>query len=263
MDGVIDRLIADYGLGYLKFDYNINGGIGTEVGGVSAGQGLLEHNRAFLNWIDGLFARHPGLVIEACSSGGARLDYATLARHSILSTSDQTNHYRYVPIAAGSPTGLTPEQAAVWVYPQPEFGTEELWLTIVNGLLARPQLSGGMWKLSDEQLDVVAEGIRVYKRFRSIIPQSTPVWPLGLPGWTDDWIAQGLRYGSQLYLAVWRRGGPDTIEFPLTDFDSSSTVEILFPLDAPGHAMWSAEERLQVTLPEPGSARLLRIDTLG
>ena len=84
MDRIIDRLIGDYGLGYLKFDYNINGGIGTEVGGVSAGHGLLDHNRAFLGWIDGLFARHPGLVIEACSSGGGRVDYATLARHSIV-----------------------------------------------------------------------------------------------------------------------------------------------------------------------------------
>lgn len=261
MDSVIDRLISDYGLGYLKFDYNINGGIGTEVGGVSAGEGLLEHNRAFLAWIDGLFDRHPGLVIEACSSGGARIDYATLARHSILSTSDQTNHYRYVPIAAGAPTGLTPEQAAVWVYPQPEFGTEELWLSIVNGMLSRPQLSGGMWKLSDDQLDVVAEGVRVYKQFRAVIPESTPVWPLGLPGWTDDWIAQGLRSGDELYLAVWRRGGLETVEFTVAGFDGSSSIEVLFPVDAPGTVAWTARGALRVALPKTGSARLLRIST--
>ena len=72
LDGIIDRLVTDYGLGYLKFDYNINAGIGTDLNADSAGDGLLSHNRAYLAWIDELFERYPQLVIEACASGGAR-----------------------------------------------------------------------------------------------------------------------------------------------------------------------------------------------
>jgi len=255
MDRIIDRLVGEYGLGYLKFDYNINGGIGTEVGGVSAGEGLLGHNRAFIAWVDGLFKRHPDLVIEACSSGGGRVDYATLARHSILSTSDQTDHFRYVPIAAGAPTALTPEQAAIWVYPQPEFGTEELWLSIVNGLLGRPQLSGGIWKLSDEQMLVLAQGVSAYKQYRHVIPLAIPVWPLGLPAWRDNWIAQGLLHD----LSVWRRGGDDFVDIPLSEFGVGSSIEVLFPVAAPGSAEWRSSHILRVSLPEVGSARLLRI----
>ncbi|MCU1439273.1 MAG: hypothetical protein JWP85_270 [Rhodoglobus sp.] len=256
MDRIIDRLIADYGLGYLKFDYNINGGIGTDLGADSAGDGLLEHHRGFLRWIDGLFERHPGLVIENCSSGGARIDAASQRRFSIVSTSDQTDHYRYVPIAAGAPTALTPEQAAIWVYPQPEFGDEELRLSIVNGMLARPQLSGGMWKLSDDQLGVVATAMDVYKTYRSIIPTAEPIWPLGLPGWSDHWIAQGLQTPDAIYLAVWRRGGDVTATLPVPP--GFSSAEVLFPLDMQTEMVWDGSS-LSVTLPATNSARLIRL----
>ncbi|MGN6125007.1 MAG: alpha-galactosidase, partial [Humibacter sp.] len=261
MDAVVDRLIADYGLGYLKFDYNINGGVGTEVRADSAGDGLLEHNRAFLSWIDGLFARHPGLVIESCSSGGARVDYATLARHSILSTSDQMDHRVYVPIAAGAPTALTPEQAGVWVYPQPEFAKGELALSIVNGLLARPQISGGIWKLSAGQLDSLAEGIRVYKDYRELIPDATPWWPLGLPGWTDAWIAQALTTEEGVLIAVWRRGGESSVRLDFTGRGiQQQTPRVLFPSDTDALLGWTRDGVLEVTLPEVPSAVLFALD---
>ena len=59
-----------------KIDYNINAGIGTEYHSDSPGDGLLEHNRAYLRWLDGIFTDYPDLVIENCSSGGMRMDYA-------------------------------------------------------------------------------------------------------------------------------------------------------------------------------------------
>ena len=53
LDATVDRLVEDLGVGYFKFDYNINPGPGTDVGGDSAGAGLLGHNRAQLDWLDG------------------------------------------------------------------------------------------------------------------------------------------------------------------------------------------------------------------
>jgi alpha-galactosidase len=95
MDAVIHRIVTEYGLGYLKFDYNVNAGVGTDFGSSSAGSGLIAHNRAYLAWIDRLLERYPNIVIEACASGGGRADYATLQRHSITSTSDQTDPGSY------------------------------------------------------------------------------------------------------------------------------------------------------------------------
>ena len=46
LDQVIARLVNDYGVGYIKMDYNVDSLQGTEIGADSFGQGLLEHNRA-------------------------------------------------------------------------------------------------------------------------------------------------------------------------------------------------------------------------
>lgn len=80
MDSVVDRLIREFNVGYIKMDYNIEPGIGTEFQADSPGDGLLEHERAYLGWLDRLFNRYPDLVIENCASGGLRMDYAMLSR---------------------------------------------------------------------------------------------------------------------------------------------------------------------------------------
>ncbi|MGZ2843838.1 hypothetical protein AAER21_17785, partial [Pseudomonas aeruginosa] len=58
LDGVVDRLVADFGLGFFKMDYNINPGPGTDRDADSVGDGLLGHNRAVLDWLDGVLDRH-------------------------------------------------------------------------------------------------------------------------------------------------------------------------------------------------------------
>ena len=117
LDATVDRLVQDFGVGYFKFDYNINPGPGTDVGGTSAGAGLLGHNRAQLDWLDGLLDRHPELIIENCSSGAMRSDFALLSRVALQSTSDQQDVSRYVPIAVAAPMLMLPEQAGSWAYP--------------------------------------------------------------------------------------------------------------------------------------------------
>ncbi|MBV9624258.1 MAG: alpha-galactosidase, partial [Acidobacteria bacterium] len=78
LDQVIARLVNDYGVGYIKMDYNVDSLQGSETDADSFGQGLLEHNRAHLAWLDGILNRYPDLVIENCGSGGGRMDYAML-----------------------------------------------------------------------------------------------------------------------------------------------------------------------------------------
>ena len=51
MDEVVDKLVRDYGVGYIKTDYNIEPGIGTELYADSVGDGMLEHERAYLSWL--------------------------------------------------------------------------------------------------------------------------------------------------------------------------------------------------------------------
>ena len=209
LDEVVDFVVDDLGVGYLKFDYNISVCPGPDSGRLAPGAGLLAVNRAHLDWLDGVLDRHPGLVVENCSSGGMRIDYALLARLHIQSTSDQQDYLRYPPIAAAAATAMTPEQAGVWAYPQPSFTDDEIAFTLCGALLGRVQLSGHLDQMDQHQRELVARAVRVYQEIRPDLAIAVPFWPLGLPRWTGSWIALGMRAPAASYLTVWHRGPID------------------------------------------------------
>ena len=260
--GVVDRLIKEYGIGYFKIDYNINTGIGTEYSADSAGDGLLEHNRAYLKWLDEIFEAYPELVVENCSSGGMRMDYAMLSRYSIQSTSDQTNYLKYASIAANAPSALTPEQAAIWSYPLSDSTREQTIFNCVNSCLLRVHQSGHMGALREEYRDIVREELAYYKKIRKDIPDALPIWPLGLAKDGDDWMSMGLKCRDKLYLAVWRLGKGETCQLPLPAWKGKAlSIETAFPEgDDRCQTVWDSEKGLlAVTLPEEGMARILEL----
>lgn len=263
VDEVIRRLVEDYGVGYIKMDYNINAGVGTETDADSPGDGLLQHNRAYLAWLDGVFARYPELVIENCSSGGMRMDYAMLSRYSIQSTSDQEDYIKYAAIAAGAPAVLTPEQAAVWSYPLREGDDEEVIFNMVNALLLRVHQSGHLAELSPRRRELVKEALDFYKTIRGDIREALPFWPLGLPAHGDDWLSLGLRRGDKLYLAVWRIGGESAeLALPLPELSGQTlAARCAYPAAAgdTGCGWDAAAGELRVTLPNPRTARLFEL----
>ncbi|MEU7476916.1 alpha-galactosidase [Lentzea sp. NPDC042327] len=262
LDEVVDRLVGEWGVGYLKLDHNVDPGSGTSAEeGESPADGLLGHNRAHLDWLDGVLDRHPHLVLENCASGGMRIDHALLSRLQLQSTSDQQNHDRYAPIAASAPTAITPEQSAVWAYPQPEDSLDEVAFGLTSALLGRIHLSGKLADLAPPARALVHEALAVYKAIRADLPRAVPSWPLGLPGWEDPWLALALSTSSATYLAVWRRGGADTVTLPfpgLSDVD----VERLYPADSAAEVRWSPGE-LSLMLPAAPSAVLHRLTPRG
>lgn len=225
-DEVIDRLVNTYGVGYIKMDYNIEPGIGTEHNADSFGDGLLEHQRAYIAWLDGVFERHPQLIIENCSSGGLRMDYAMLSRYSIQSTSDQDDYKRYCTIAANSPSALCPEQSAIWSYPMTSGDREEVVFNMVNAMLLRIHQSGHLGYIEPERKALVKEALDVYKKIRGDIKTALPFWSLGLSKFSDEWVSLGLKCEGKAYLAVWRReSARDTCELPV-DFLKGKDVKI-------------------------------------
>ncbi|GAA3843607.1 alpha-galactosidase [Streptomyces phyllanthi] len=279
LDRVVDRIVGDWGVGYLKLDYNVNIGPGTEHGAESAGAGLLGHHRAHLDWLGSLLDRHPGLVLENCASGGLRMDHAQLAVVQLQSTSDQQDPLRYPPIAAAAATAVTPEQAAVWAYPQPHFSLDEIAFTLTGALSGRIHLSGFLDRMNAEQFELVRSAVSVYKAIRSEIPDSRPFWPLGLPSWEDTWIASGRRGDAATWLTLWRRGqanderggvprprdrgGADdsTRAFTISHLRGADLRPmLLYPATSDATALWDpAEGQLTVSLPRPDTAVLLRL----
>jgi len=269
LDEVVDRIVGEYGVRFIKMDYNTMTGPGTDSTGSSPGQGLLEHNRALLGWLDRVQTRHPRLIIENCASGAMRMDYAMMSRLHMQSTSDQQNPVLYAPIAAAAPASLLPEQAGNWAYPRAGMEPELLTLSLVNGILGRMYLSGYLNRMSDAELSVVREAIAAQQQVLATIERSYPFWPLGLPGWTDEWVALGLgtrrdSVDSATYLSVWRRPGAGSgVTLALPAFRGNElTVAPFFPSTSAGWDWtWdtgSGELTITVDGPTP-SARVLTI----
>lgn len=262
---MIRRLVEDYGVGYIKMDYNIEPGIGTDQQADSAGDGLLEHQRAYLSWLDGIFAEYPDLVIENCGSGGMRMDYAMLKRHSVQSTSDMEDYRMYATIAVNSPLALTPEQAAVWSYPLNADDAEETIFNMVNVLLLRIHQSGHLFRLGETCQELIREAISWYQATREDRREALPFWPLGFGTYYDVWTALGMKGRKKSYLAVWRRGGEEaSCRLPLPDCRGKDIrVRCAYPAERPMDFVWDAQKaELTVTFPEAFMARLFEIENL-
>ena len=261
-DAVIDRLVGQEGVGYLKMDYNINAGPGTEHNAHSAGDGLLEHNRAYLAWLDRVFARYPRLVMESCASGGQRMEYATLSRCALQSVTDQTDPRLAAVIAAATPSAVTPEQAGMWCAPVAGEDDEAVVFSVVNALLLRMHVSGGLLELSPSGRALLAEGVACYKGLRAHIAQALPLWPLGLPSFDAPWVSLGLAHGDTLYLAVWRmetgETGAAACDVPLPRWQGKAlTAACVYPSIAREAPQWDAQAgTLRVTHPRGGTARV-------
>ncbi len=257
LDDTVDRLVADFGVGFFKFDNNTTTGPGTDKGGTSLGQGLLEHNRALLDWLDGLQERHPDLLIENCASGAMRMDYAMLSRLHLQSTSDQEHPLLYAPITAAAPAAVLPEQAGHWAYPISGSTREEFVFALVNGIPGRLYLSGHLNRMNTAELDLVRSALAAHREILTDLDTLVPSWPLGLPQWDDEWIALSLNSPTASYLTVWHRtAGPSTITLPVPH----TSVVPQFPTDLDGWTITPTDGGLTVTttVPEP-SARVLRL----
>jgi alpha-galactosidase len=132
--------------------------------------------------------------------------------------------------------------------------------------------------MSDAQRRLVADAVDVYKQIRADLPDALPFWPLGLPRWTDSWLALGMRTAAVTYLIVWHRGrlaGPDAGPgpAPLPDSDPAALAiplpalrgggiapRTLYPRTGQPAASWDAAcHELTVALPDTPAACLVQI----
>ncbi|MEU0957044.1 alpha-galactosidase [Streptomyces niveus] len=82
----LDALVGEYDIDYLKWDHNRDL---VEAGHSPTGApGVHTQTAAAYRLLDELRARHPGLEIESCSSGGGRVDLGILERTDRVWTSD-------------------------------------------------------------------------------------------------------------------------------------------------------------------------------
>jgi alpha-galactosidase len=164
----------------VKLDFNIDpdSGCARTDHGHGAGDGLLRHYEGLYAVLDAFRAAHPDVILEACSSGGLRIDLG-LARHvhcMFLSDPDYTEHA--LQVLWGASLVLPPVAILHWPWSQwrgdyepsqldfASLSREEFDTIVRAALLHRFGVSMRLVDLSDEQ----RESLRVHTAlFRDVL----------------------------------------------------------------------------------------------
>ena len=254
---VVDRLIDDYGVEYFKVDYNVTMGYGSELNSDSCADAVREHYECLHQWYEEIFRDHPDLVVENCSSGGQRMDYGMLKVLSLQSTSDQTDYIYNANIAANVASAVTPEQGGMWVYPY-EDEEEHVVYNVVNGMLLRPYISGMVWKLGENSMNRMKEGIALYKEIREEVRDGVPFFPLGFGTLKSEVLAYGIKAEKNTYLSVWTPGTTEAV-IPLEDSEKISKVSVIYPKEE--MCEYKLEDgKLVVKMHQEKAARFFKIE---
>ena len=246
MTETIRRMVEDYGAEYIKFDYNQDIGVGTDVDALTLGEGLESAADAYLSWVDEITARFPKVIFENCASGGARLDYQSMSKFSMASTSDCVDYLCYPYIAGNVLSSILPEQSGVWSYPAggvnspSEITDERVVINMVNTLLGRMHLASDLSILSEKQYALVQEGIACYKALTPAKKRSLPFFPLGFAKFGDEKVASGLMDGNDLYLAVWNLSENPQTSIPLGK--EIQSAEIMYPKSSTAEVKWIGDK---------------------
>lgn len=95
---VVSVLVKEYGAKWIKFDFNLDQGMGCdcEEHGHGKHDGLYAHVRGYYEFLETVREKYPELIIESCSSGGLRLDLGILSRVHLgyLSDPDYSEHHQ-------------------------------------------------------------------------------------------------------------------------------------------------------------------------
>lgn len=256
---IIERVIKDYGVGYIKIDYNFCSGLGTDYKADSLGDGLLEHNRAYLKWLESTIEAYPDVIWENCASGGLRMDYALLSRMDIQSVSDQEDYKKTAAIASNCVSAVTPEQAGIWNYPTNN-DKKEVIVNMVNSMLFRMILGGKITDLTQANKNIIKEGIIFHKKIRKDLEESVPVWPVGLNIWDSEWYVYGAKCRNYIYLAIWRNNSFNSAKMVCLE-EKIENIEMAYPqcLRDLVHIDVVSEHKIYCHIPEENTAVILKV----
>lgn len=92
----LEKLIVDYNVDWIKVDFNLDPGYGCNRTDHGHGEndGLYEHYKGLYRLADAIHAKYPLVILEACSSGGLRIDHELLKHFDFnhMSDTDETIH---------------------------------------------------------------------------------------------------------------------------------------------------------------------------
>ncbi len=168
---VFDQLCAlldEYPIRYLKWDQN------RDLLGGSA------HRQTIATWrmMDALRERYPGLEIESCSSGGARVDLGVLERTDRFWPSDTNDPLERQSIQRWTGLLVPPELLGSHLGAATAHTTgrtSDLGLRLATALFLSAGIEWNLLETSPAELEQIAEWSALYRRLRPLLHGGTTV----------------------------------------------------------------------------------------
>ena len=186
---VLDKLVTENDISFLKWDYNRNW---SEPGWENAPQGAaavghpaevnaqkqiyVQYVQNLYGILDRLRTKHPHLEIESCSGGGGRVDLGILRYTDEVWPSDNTDALDRLSIQDGFTHAYAPQVMMAWVTDVPNFLDRRViplqfrFLSAMSGSLG---IGTNLNRMSDEELAASARLIAFYKTIRTTVQQGS------------------------------------------------------------------------------------------
>ncbi|MET7880518.1 alpha-galactosidase [Micromonospora profundi] len=171
-DYVLERLdallTAHPGIGYLKWDHNRD----LTEAGHDGRPGVHGQTVAVYRLLDELRDRHPGVEIESCSSGGARVDLAVLERTDRVWASDCNDALERLSIQRWTGLLLPPELVGTHIGPDRSHTTHrvhDLGFRAATALFGHSGIEWDIASISAADQTELAAWVALHKRLRPLL----------------------------------------------------------------------------------------------
>lgn len=164
------NFLKRYGFSYLKIDYNDSVGYGMD-GPDTPAENLCNHVKGVYKFLEQIKAEIPDIIIENCASGGHRLEPKFMNMTSMSSFSDAHETKDIPIIAANLHRMVLPKQSQIWVVLRENDDIKRIGYSMANAFLGRMCISGPIYTLDNEHLQVVREAISLYRKTYNIIKE--------------------------------------------------------------------------------------------
>ena len=216
--GFLDRLASTYKIKYFKWDMTRSF---AEPGWPAAAPDeqkklWVRYVRNLYDIMDRLRARHPGLEIESCSGGGARIDLGILRRVEEFWTSDNTEGFDRLRIQEGFSQAYAAKLMSAWVTDVPNMNGRSVPLQYRFMVAMQGALGVGAnlnkWSAAEEAL--AARLIALDKQIRATV-QTGDLYRLRSPREGDVTANQYVAAdGKQSVLFAFRHSQEYTLPAP-------------------------------------------------
>ncbi|KOX10392.1 alpha-galactosidase [Micromonospora profundi] len=161
-------LTAHPGIGYLKWDHNRD----LTEAGHDGRPGVHGQTVAVYRLLDELRSRHPDVEIESCSSGGARVDLAILARTDRVWASDCNDALERLSIQRWTGLLLPPELVGTHIGPDRSHTTHrvhDLGFRAATALFGHSGIEWDITSISEADQAELAAWVALHKRLRPLL----------------------------------------------------------------------------------------------